>query len=351
MMENKQPLVSVLISCFNVSHFINRGLRDVVNQSYNNIEIIAIDDGSSDDSYSLLQEWTKKDARISVIAHPENKGLGAARNTGIEAAKGKYIYFFDVDDSLKPDTIAYCVNEMETRQTDMMMFGFEAVEYNKPNVIDEVKFIETYAKSHREIYDCFVDRILLTRHGNGFAWNKFYRASFLHYNHLRFGNQLIQQDAPFNLRALLAASSIYISPFIGYRYFIYQSGNNGSRFIPERFNIIVDVRNHFESFMKNGDINDVRAIKSLNNSFWSGMMKYFIYDFGHKDCPYSSTVKKDCFKKTASHRYALLAAKEVLHSNYRIDEKALAAAVLIRNYTLFKVIHSSVKVVRKLLRK
>jgi len=351
MKDGKQPLVSVLISCFNVSRFINTGLEDVVNQSYENIEIIVVDDGSTDDTNSLLNEWVSKDARVSVITHHANKGLGAARNTSLDAAKGEYVYFFDVDDRLKSDTIAYCVGEMEARQTDLMIFSFEAVESARSDIIDEVKYTETYAKSHREICDIYIDRIMLARHGNGFVWNKFYRTSFLRDNHIRFGSHAIQQDAPFNLHALATAQSLYISPYIGYRYFIYSSGNNRARFIPERLNIVAEVRDGYEDFIHNAGIDDERARKVLNNSFWSGMMKYFIYDLDHKDCRYSSSEKKTLFAEASRHPYAVQAAKAVLFSNRRIDEKAMAMAVLTGKYTLFKAILYIANATRKLLRK
>lgn len=349
MKDGMQPLVSVLVSCFNVSRFINSGLEDVVNQNYENIEVIVVDDGSTDDTSSLLKEWMTRDPRISVIVHSVNRGLGAARNTGLEAAKGEYIYFFDVDDHLKSGTIAYCVGEMEERQTDMMIFSFEAVEQARPDIIDKIRYKETFAKSRQEINDVYIDRIMLTRHGNGFVWNKFYRASFLRNNHIRFGCYAIQQDAPFNLRALAAAQSLYISPYIGYRYFIYLSGNNRARFIPERLNIIIGVRDDHELFLHNAGIGDERTRKVLNSSFWSGMMRYFIYDLGHKDCQYSFSEKKVVFKKASHHPYAVQASKEVLSSSRRIDEKIMAIAVLTGNYIFFKAILLMTGAMRRLL--
>ena len=345
------PLVSILISCFNVARFIDSGIQDILEQSYQNIEIIIVDDGSTDKTPDILNRWAKRDRRISIITHQRNKGLGAARNTGIDAANGDYIYFFDVDDRLKSDTISYCVQEMEKRDTDMLIFGFEAVTADHPEIVDEVKYKETYAQTSQEIYDIYVDRIMLARHGNGFVWNKFYRRSFIQENQLRFGTQAIQQDAPFNLRAIAAASSLYISPYIGYRYFIYSSGNNGSRYIANRLDIINDVRECYESFLAAADICDKRCQETLNNKYWGGMLKFFIYDLNHPKCPHPYKIKKQIFQSSTNREYARLAARQVMHSNKHMDEKAMAYSVLHSNYALFCAIAKYGNMVRKLLKR
>ncbi len=88
------PLVSVVVPVYNVEKYLDRCVQSVVNQTYENLEIILVDDGSTDKSAPLCDSWAKADSRIKVV-HKKNSGLGMARNTGLESACGKYIFFFD----------------------------------------------------------------------------------------------------------------------------------------------------------------------------------------------------------------------------------------------------------------
>ena len=101
-------LVSVVLPIYKVEKYLNRCIESVVNQTYSNLEIILVDDGSPDSCPNMCDEWKKKDSRIVVI-HKENGGLGEARNSGISAANGKYICFFDSDDYVSNETIEKAV--------------------------------------------------------------------------------------------------------------------------------------------------------------------------------------------------------------------------------------------------
>lgn len=120
-MSNK--LVSIVISIYNVEKYLDRCIKSVVQQTYRNLEIILVDDGSTDGCAKRCDEWSEEDRRIKVI-HKENAGLGMARNTGIENARGKYLYFFDGDDYVSPDTIEKTVICAEQNSADIVLFGF-----------------------------------------------------------------------------------------------------------------------------------------------------------------------------------------------------------------------------------
>lgn len=91
---------SVIIPCYNVANYLRRCLDSVVNQTFSKIEIIVIDDKSTDNTLSIIQEYRQKDARIRVIVHEKNRGVACARNSGVEIASGKYVSFVDPDDYL-----------------------------------------------------------------------------------------------------------------------------------------------------------------------------------------------------------------------------------------------------------
>ena len=101
-----KDLISIIVPVYNVEKYLNRCIDSILLQTYNNIEILLIDDGSLDKSSQICDEYMKKDKRIKVI-HKKNGGLSDARNAGIDIARGKYITFIDSDDSVEKDLVEY----------------------------------------------------------------------------------------------------------------------------------------------------------------------------------------------------------------------------------------------------
>ena len=115
---NKQDLISVIVPVYNVENYLKRCLDSIINQTYQNIEIILIDDGSTDNSGNLCEDYKKIDNRIKVV-HKTNGGLSDARNTGIKKAKGKYITFVDSDDYVEYDYVEYLYNLIKKYDTNI----------------------------------------------------------------------------------------------------------------------------------------------------------------------------------------------------------------------------------------
>ena len=122
-------LVSVVIPVYNVEKCLNRCVESVVNQTYRNLEIILVDDESPDNCPSMCDQWASRDRRIEVI-HKKNEGLGFARNSGIEVAKGDYICFFDSDDYLDLQAIELCVESAKKNKSDIVKFGMSLIDEN-----------------------------------------------------------------------------------------------------------------------------------------------------------------------------------------------------------------------------
>lgn len=123
-------LVTVVVPIYNVEPYLNRCIDSIVTQSYRNLEIILVDDGSPDNCPQMCDEWAQKDKRIRVI-HKANAGLGMARNTGIEYAHGKYICFFDSDDYIAPRTIETAYTAVTENSADIAVFGSAMVDENR----------------------------------------------------------------------------------------------------------------------------------------------------------------------------------------------------------------------------
>lgn len=141
-----KELVTVVVPVYNVEKYLEQCISSIVNQTYTNLEIVLVDDGSLDCCPQICDEWAKKDGRIKVI-HKENAGLGMARNTGIENASGKYICFFDSDDYVAPDTIEKAYAKISKEKADIALFGFYIVN-------DEGKIIgNRIADTPKEVYE------------------------------------------------------------------------------------------------------------------------------------------------------------------------------------------------------
>lgn len=138
------PLVSVIIPVWNAENNIEKLIDDLFRQTYSNIEIIAIDDGSSDDSLRVLKRLAKKDPRLHV-EHQENAGVSATRNRGIELAKGEYLAFVDSDDRVMPEFIGAMIEAMQENQRAAL--ALTGMRYNK---LREGKAIDLYMQPRRQ---------------------------------------------------------------------------------------------------------------------------------------------------------------------------------------------------------
>lgn len=113
-------LVSVIVPIYNAERYLEDGLRSVLTQSYHNLDIIAVDDCSKDNSYGILNSYAEKDSRIRTLRLAKNLGPGPARNAGLDLAEGDYIVFLDPDDMLTPDAIAKLVSTAEQHGSDLV---------------------------------------------------------------------------------------------------------------------------------------------------------------------------------------------------------------------------------------
>ena len=143
-------LISVIVPVYNVEKYIGKCIEDIISQSYKNLEIILVDDGSEDNSGKICDEYALKDNRISVI-HKKNGGVSDARNHGIEKASGDYYIFPDSDDQFDHRMIEFLIKPIESGKADMCVCDFANVTEDKPPI--------PFEKENTEIIFCFQRRI------------------------------------------------------------------------------------------------------------------------------------------------------------------------------------------------
>ena len=119
---NQTPLISVIVPIYHVEQYLNRCVESLVNQTYSNLEIILVDDGSPDNCPKMCDDWVQKDSRIKVI-HKGNGGLSDARNAGMQIANGDVISFIDSDDWIDPKFFEVMLNVMQDDESDIVSCG------------------------------------------------------------------------------------------------------------------------------------------------------------------------------------------------------------------------------------
>lgn len=160
-----EELVSVIVPIYNVEKYLDRCVDSIVKQTYHNLEIILVDDGSPDNCPQMCDAWAERDSRIHVI-HKQNQGLGMARNTGIEHATGEYICFFDSDDFVSADTIKKACTAAKEACSDIVVFGMQRV--NRDGVIIQDAIPETKEKCFygKDVQEQLLPDLIDNRHRN-----------------------------------------------------------------------------------------------------------------------------------------------------------------------------------------
>lgn len=211
-----KPLVSIVTPVYNVEATLSRCMDSLLAQTYDNIEIIPVDDGSNDGSYKVCLEYAKKDRRVKPV-HTENQGSGPARNTGIEHASGEWIYFPDSDDILAPDAIETCMKVISETNCDLVVFGFDTI---RPDgtLVWRKKYPSTIVSGEtaRKNYEnhCSMYGELLIQ---GAPWNKFFKASVINEYHVEYPPLRRHQDEGFICRYVSHVSKIcFITPILYY---------------------------------------------------------------------------------------------------------------------------------------
>lgn len=163
-MENAMKnLVTVVIPVYGVEKYLDRCVSSVVGQTYSNLEIILIDDGSKDNCPQMCDAWAEKDSRIRVI-HKANAGLGMARNTGIEHATGEYICFFDSDDYIHNDTIEKALGLALDQKAQIVVFGSCDVDADGKIIATFVPAPEVTCVYGKDVQDHFLPDLIDPRH-------------------------------------------------------------------------------------------------------------------------------------------------------------------------------------------
>lgn len=201
--------ISVVMPVYNAHDYLRDSMDSIINQTLKEIEIICVDDGSTDDTLTILQEYAEKDKRVRVVSQ-ENGGAGAARNNGMQYATGEYLSILDCDDFFEPTMLEESYNTAKEKELDIVVFGcdfydnesqtYRPCSYSINKKLLPAAEVFSAADVPKDVFKLFV----------GWSWDKLFRTEFVRENHLFFQEQRTTNDMLFVFNGLLRAKRIAV---------------------------------------------------------------------------------------------------------------------------------------------
>lgn len=256
-------LISIIVPVYKVEKWLNRCIESLVNQTYDNMEIILVDDGSPDNCPHLCDIWREKDRRISVI-HKANGGLSDARNCGLQKATGEYVLFVDSDDYLN----AEAVERLEGYADDADMIVGEATVYDDGKVIHRIHT----NLDEKCVYTGTEIACLAVKKGEWYAEAclNMYRTDFLKKNDLYFTYGIFHEDTDFQPRLFLAANKVKYLHYEFYNYVLRSDSICGTPNIKNKTDL-------FEIYERWACLTEKIQEEKVKKAFAGALCKYFLY--------------------------------------------------------------------------
>lgn len=258
-----QPIVSVIMPAFNAEATISRAVHSVLKQDYYDLELIVVNDGSTDETKKILESI--EDDRIVVI-NQHNMGLSGARNSGVSAVKGKYITFVDSDDWIDDNHISSLVKSIQDNHADLVICGMTR---EHPDYKQTVSF-----KNSASYHNCMKNDIFLSLFEGGLinsCCNKLYRTSLILDNHFIFSGKSLVEDIEFNLMYLQKANIVNTLTICSYHYLM-NNESLTSKVSEEMFDNYIAVQKQFLDALDEKDKNVANIF--VYHQYLSIIMKY-----------------------------------------------------------------------------
>ena len=212
------PLISIIVPTYNVEKYIRTCIESILAQTYRNVEVIIVNDGSTDQSLAVISDLICSHHNVKVI-NQKNQGLSVARNTGIDVATGKYITFVDADDKIMPGFVSSLYQIADKTGADIVRGSFRDFNGNIPKAW--VPDFNVPTNCGTIVLDQFLSSNI------SFAvWSSIYRLDFINSNHIRFTpGMILTEDRDFTIRAYMLAKLVATSPEPNYAYRINRPGS------------------------------------------------------------------------------------------------------------------------------
>lgn len=259
--SNVNPEVSIIIPVYNAQEYLQECLDSVLNQTFSDIEVVLVNDGSKDNSGKICDEYASKDSRVTVI-HQENAGVSAARNNGISAATGNWLMFVDSDDSILPDAVETFVSQTTDKSVEVVIskqFKDDVVYSGEVKWFDLEKYRDDFYGACIAGPDMFYPvypKEMRDLPFIGAPWGKFFSGKLIRDNNIRFPEEVrIGEDSVFNMTVIRFAKNVcYVdSPTYVYRV---HAGSISTGNIHKKFDEYIAYVNKTEEIFKAFEIKD-----------------------------------------------------------------------------------------------
>ena len=316
-----QPKISVIIPVYNVEKYLRECLDSIVNQTFKDIEIICVDDGSTDKSLEILREYEQKDKRIIVISQP-NKGVSTARNIGMQQATGKYMMFVDSDDYIAQNACELIYNAAEEKRCDILLFPH--YNFSANTCTDDGRLLDLCItlKDKTITFKEHPDEFLLTPSE---THSKLYKKDFLRKHNLHWETQIQYcEDRVFYINALIYARAIGIlyKHLYYYRVDTFNSlSKNNRTILPHLYKVHIALKQILlESKVEDSDILCAKILNCTIRSYLAQWGRIHNIPVQAKNIKYLCKIEKECKKIKKEYREYLSDYDRLQQaiSNYRM---------------------------------
>lgn len=324
--------ITVVIPVYNVERYLRRCVDSVLNQTYGNLEIVLVDDGSKDESSAICDEYTKRDRRVKAI-HKTNGGLSSARNAALDSSlTGDYITFVDSDDWIEKDTYEYCAKLLEQYKADCVQFEINLTNSPDRKVINPTEEINVL--SNKDVLQYFMLRSTKRSGGYSMCGGVFHRNLF---EGLRFREGKINEDIDYKYRLLERCKKMVVTNQKKYNYFQQEESISAGGLRQRDFQLreAADLLCELSSSETYGTIAFLGQVKKARTAF--SLLSKIAY-FGIAD----STIEKKTIvaELTKEHRNNL---RILLKAPLPLSRKVLAAMFAISYPMTESLIHLAKK--------
>lgn len=334
----RQPLISIIIPVYNVEKYLTECLESVIKQTYKNIEIICINDGSTDGSLKILNIYAQNDNRIKII-DMKNGGLSSARNAGIKAVTGEYIMFVDSDDWIDIKTCEHAINIITDYHVDIVMWSYTR-EYENNSIPKKIfdkdilfNEIETKNKIYRRFFGLYDFELAHPENADAIVtvWGKLYKTSLIIDNNIEFVDTReigSCEDALFNIYMFKYIKNVYYSN----RYYYHYRKNNVSFTTNYKNDLYLKWKNLYdlmERYIKENNLGD-SFHKSLLNRKALSMIGLGL-NINNSNLSFFN--KRDELKKIADDSKIRYAIDQLNLKYFPIHWKVFFFLIKKRNYT------------------
>lgn len=321
----KSPIISVIVPCYGVERYLDRCVDSLLNQTFRDIEIILVDDGSPDSVPQMCDDYASRDERVKVV-HKKNGGLGYARNSGLEIASGRYVAFVDSDDYVATDLYENLHKIACDEQADAVFCGFnQEIAPGHWNPSDEIKELTIFVGDY--VTDFMLDMVanspkeLKERRYHMSVWRAIYRRDIIEDNHLRFLSErdVASEDIPFQVDFLLKSSKVVYTPKRCY-YYCNNPTSLSSTFKSQKYDYFKRLRKVLGTKLQ-----EVRGGQERCDRLFIGYVRSHIYSLPHS---LLESKLREIHKITSDSIWRKLAVSYPASNLRRLDQRLMYWLIL-----------------------